>query len=92
MPDRNQPGHAAEETSLACPGFFRLANVSPLSERQRQVLSLAARGLTERGIAQELWIAPRTVQDHLRRARQALGALNTTHAVAIALTHRLIGI
>ncbi len=56
-----------------------------LSERQAECLGLAAQGLTWRQIALELGISPGTVRGHLLRARERLGAENTTHAVALAL-------
>jgi DNA-binding NarL/FixJ family response regulator len=79
MPDRETtPGQSEKD----CPFF--------LSPRQRQVLALAARGLTSREIALQLTIEPGTVGNHLSRAREALGAQNTTHAVVIALVRGLI--
>lgn len=82
MPDRNGTGQSAETAD--CPFF--------LSERQNEVLSLAARGLTMLGIAHLLAITPRTVRKHLALARAALGAVNTTQAVAIAVHYDLIEI
>jgi DNA-binding CsgD family transcriptional regulator len=61
-----------------------------ISGRQREVLYLAAQGLTDRAIARRLAIAPRTVRMHLQMVREALGARNTTHAVAIALSWRIL--
>jgi DNA-binding CsgD family transcriptional regulator len=61
-----------------------------LSFRQRQVLCFAARGLTVSEIGRRLGLARQTVSKHLRLARWSLGALNTTHAVALALHHNLI--
>ena len=83
MPDgRTLPGQPEKP---GCPGFV-------LTQRQRQVLALAAIGLTDLAIARRLNRAPRTVQDHLRAARSRLGALNTTHAVALAIVLGLISI
>ena len=61
-----------------------------LSPRQREALSLAARGLTDIESARAMQVAPRTVREHLRAARLKLRAVNTTHAVAIALSRQLI--
>ena len=63
---------------------------SLLTERQRQALSLAAQGHTDYGIALALNCSRRTVKAHLQGARDRLGALNTTHAVAIALARQII--
>jgi DNA-binding CsgD family transcriptional regulator len=57
-----------------------------LSARELEVLTLVARGLTNAGIAGELFISPNTVRKHLRNILQKLDAHTRAHAVAIALT------
>jgi DNA-binding NarL/FixJ family response regulator len=37
-----------------------------LTEREREVLELMAEGLTDRGIAERLWVTPKTVETHVR--------------------------
>jgi DNA-binding NarL/FixJ family response regulator len=37
-----------------------------LTKREREVLGLMAEGLTDRGIAERLWLTPRTVETHVR--------------------------
>ncbi|MCB0207729.1 MAG: helix-turn-helix transcriptional regulator [Anaerolineae bacterium] len=84
MPDRVAiPG---QSTVVGCPFFIS----KKLTGRERQTLSLAARGLTDVEISQVLFVVPRTVRAHLQKAREKLGANNTTHAVAIALAGQLI--
>ena len=61
-----------------------------LSERQKSVLSLAAAGLTNQEIGRRLAITHSTVREHLLAIRRSLRALNTTHAVAIAVSRQLI--
>ena len=54
----------------------------PLDEfttREREVLSLMAEGLTDRGIAQRLYITQNTVEKHIRHIIGKLG-LRTTPA------------
>ncbi len=51
-----------------------------LSEREVEVLSLAADGLTNRQIAERLYLSPHTVARHLANARGKLGASNRTEA------------
>lgn len=63
-----------------------------LSPRQKQALCLAACGLTDIEAARQMAVAPRTIRGYLQEARRRLNALNTTHAVAIALVARLIEI
>jgi DNA-binding NarL/FixJ family response regulator len=44
-----------------------------LTDRERHVLSLMAEGLTDRGIAERLWLSPKTVETHVRHVLQKLG-------------------
>ena len=37
-----------------------------LTKREREVLGLMAEGLTDRGIAERLWLTPKTVETHVR--------------------------
>jgi DNA-binding CsgD family transcriptional regulator len=65
-----------------------LSAVAPrhrLTERERQVLSLVARGNTGAKIATQLFLAPTTVQTHVNNTLVKLEARNRVHAVAIAL-------
>jgi DNA-binding CsgD family transcriptional regulator len=56
-----------------------------LSEREREVLQCIARGLSSKQCAQELGIAPRTVERHVENLRNKLHARNKPHLVAKAL-------
>jgi PAS domain S-box-containing protein len=62
----------------------------PLTPRERQVLTLIARGLTSEQIAEQLVVSGETVRTHARNALAALGARTRAHAVAIALQRDLI--
>lgn len=55
----------------------------PLTERQHQILSLAAEGLSNREIGQELGITEGTVKIHVSSALRALGARNRTEAARL---------
>ena len=61
-----------------------------LSERELQVLGLAARGIKTADIAEELFISTRTVDSHVENACQKLGVRNRTAAVAKAIELELI--
>ena len=63
-----------------------------LSERETEVLVLAARGLSNEQIAQELRIAPTTVKRHLANIYQKIGVRSRSEAVRTALTEQWIGI
>jgi DNA-binding NarL/FixJ family response regulator len=43
-----------------------------LTPREREVLGMMAEGLTDRGIAERLWLTPRTVETHVRHVLQKL--------------------
>ena len=64
----------------------------PLSERERECLTLAARGMTSEDIAFKLGIGSRTVQFHFDSIRSKLAAANRQEAVARAIKDRLISL
>jgi DNA-binding NarL/FixJ family response regulator len=55
-----------------------------LTDRELQVLTLAAEGLTNVAIARRLFVVEQTVKFHLARAYEKLGAKNRVEAVRIA--------
>ena len=59
--------------------------ISPLTPRERQVLELAAQGLTNRGIGRQLGISGRTVQGHLANIYGKLQVGSRTEAVTKGL-------
>ena len=62
----------------------------PLSPRESQCLSWAARGHSSRDIGRQLGITARTVDFHTHNAVRKLGAANRRHAVAIVAERTLI--
>lgn len=61
-----------------------------LSAREREVLALAARGLSSKEVAQKLFISERTVQTHLASIYDKLGARNKTEAMLLALRYGVV--
>jgi DNA-binding NarL/FixJ family response regulator len=55
------------------------------SERELEVLRLAAEGLSNKEIAASLRLSPRTVQSHLRHIMTKLGVASRVGAVVIAI-------
>ena len=61
-----------------------------LSDRESHVLRLAARGLTNNGIAQELNLSVSTIQSHLRSIFNKLGVGSRTEAMIEAMKKGLL--
>ena len=55
-----------------------------LSAREREVLALVARGLTDQEIAEQLVLSPHTVHRHIANVRRKLGSTSRSAAVAEA--------
>ncbi|HVT69752.1 MAG TPA: response regulator transcription factor, partial [Trebonia sp.] len=58
--------------------------LSVLTDRERAVLSLLARGMSNREIGAELFITPKTASVHVSNILGKLGAASRTEAAAIA--------
>jgi DNA-binding CsgD family transcriptional regulator len=56
----------------------------PLSQREREVLQLLARGLSNKEMARTLSVSENTVKTHLANLYEKLGARRRTEAVAAA--------
>ena len=70
--------------------FTHGSSTLDLSAAELDSLELAANGLTMAQSAARLKITPDTHKERLDRARERLGARNTTHAVALAVHDGLI--
>lgn len=64
----------------------------PVSVREREVLRLAARGLSGKEIASKLFISERTVQTHLASIYDKLGAKNKTEAMLLSIKYGIVTI
>lgn len=75
------------EGYIVMPGSLRAAaSPPPLSARERQMLELVADGLTNREIAQRLYLAESTVKRHLSTAFRRLGVRSRREAAAAMRT------
>ncbi len=64
----------------------------PLTEREMEVLRLASQGLSNRQIADELIVSPRTVQSHMANIFGKLEVGSRTEAVMVGLRRGLIAL
>jgi len=56
-----------------------------LTEREREIMTLAAAGGQSGDMAAQLFLSPETIKSHVQNAMAKLGARTRAHAVAIAL-------
>ena len=63
-----------------------------LTDREVEVLTQVARGLTNKEIGRELFVSDRTIQGHLQNVYQKLGVDTRTEAVTKALSLQLISL
>jgi DNA-binding NarL/FixJ family response regulator len=64
--------------------------IEPLTERELQIITLTAKGFTNKAIGVQLSISDRTVQNHLANIFQKLNAESRTEAVMRAVSLGLI--
>ncbi|MBV9139406.1 MAG: helix-turn-helix transcriptional regulator [Pseudonocardiales bacterium] len=90
--DRRGSAHAAatraHRLAQACedartPALVAITAPLPLTPREREIVTLAASGLSNREIAQRLVVSVRTVEGHLYRAYTKLGTSNRTKLTAL---------
>ena len=63
---------------------------SSLSEREIEILEMAATGATNKNIAKTLFLSMRTVEAHMHKIFQKLGVSSRTEAVTQAIRGRII--
>jgi len=81
------PSIAAKVLSRVRRGTAPDATASELTEREIEVLRLAAQGLSNRQIADALVLSPRTVQSHMANIFGKLQVVSRTEAVMMGLRH-----
>lgn len=66
---------------LVAPSPAEAPPSEPISEREMEVLKLAAKGISNKDIADQLFLSPRTVQAHLGNIFNKLGVASRTEAI-----------
>ena len=66
--------------------------VDPLTDRELQILTLTAKGFTNKAIGMQLSISDRTVQNHLANIFQKMNASSRTEMVMRAVSLGLISV
>lgn len=61
-----------------------------LTEREREVLALVARGYTNKQIAEALYMSEKTARNHVSHILEKLGLSRRSEAAAFAVEHRLV--
>jgi DNA-binding NarL/FixJ family response regulator len=88
---QGEPVFSASLAALVLGEFRRMAKASgpvqPLSDREREVLQYVARGHTYREIGEELFIAEKTVENHVRNILQKLHLNRRQELIRYALDH-----
>jgi DNA-binding NarL/FixJ family response regulator len=70
----------------------RLDPLETLTNREREILPLAARGMSSSGIGEKLSISPRTVEVHRARILHKLGLQNQAELIRYALQRGILPI
>ena len=83
-------GKQVLDPAIRARAVTRVTEFEPLSERELEVLALAARGYTNKAISAQLVISDRTVQGHLAHIYGKLGAATRTEAVMRAVSLGLL--
>ena len=81
-------------TSLATGGIRTHAHAhapeDELTEREREVISLIARGYTNKQIAETLTVTEKTARNHVSHILEKLGLARRSEAAAFAVEHKLM--
>lgn len=85
-------GHSLIDTNTAKQAMERLAQIpgSELTEREREVLTLVARGYTNKQIADTLFVSEKTARNHVSHILDKLGLSRRSEAAAFAVEHKLV--
>jgi two-component system response regulator DevR len=81
--DSNVTKQVMERLQVQAPG-------NELTEREREVLALVARGYTNKQIAEALYVTEKTARNHVSHILEKLGLARRSEAAAFAVEHKLV--
>ncbi len=88
---QGEPVFSASLAALVLTDFRRMRNEAPdgqgLSDREREVLQLVARGHTYGEIGEDLYISPKTVENHVRNILKKLRLNRKNELIRYAVDH-----
>ncbi len=79
----------AEATKQAMEHLTRMPG-SELTDREREVLALVARGFTNKQIADKLYVSEKTARNHVSHILEKLGLSRRSEAAVFAVEHKLV--
>ena len=85
-------GHSLIDSNTAKQAMEHLTHMpgSGLTEREREVLTLVARGFTNKQIADTLFVSEKTARNHVSHILDKLGLSRRSEAAAFAVEHKLV--
>ncbi len=85
-------GHSLIDANAKKQAVERLTQMpgSELTEREREVLALVARGYTNKQIADKLYVSEKTARNHVSHILEKLGLSRRSEAAAFAVEHKLV--
>ena len=85
-------GHTLIDANTAKQAMEHLTQIPgrELTEREREVLTLVARGFTNKQIADTLFVSEKTARNHVSHILDKLGLSRRSEAAAFAVEHKLV--
>ena len=87
--DPNTAQRARTQMKTLADGTSRLPPGEDLTEREREVIALVAKGYTNKQIAEDLSVTEKTARNHVSHILEKLGLSRRSEAAAYAVEHKL---
>src|ERR1700740_1011124 len=87
-----ETGQSLLDAAMAKQAMERMTSApgSELTEREREVLALVARGYTNKQIAETLYVTEKTARNHVSHILKYLGMARRSEAAAYAVEYKLV--